>query len=135
MLRCLIIDDCPYFLQAARRLLEGQGVAVVGVASDSAQALLQAEQLRPEVVLVDIDLGAESGLELTRRLLSETGPSPPRVILVSNHSEDDYAELIEESPAVGFLGKVDLSGDAVRALLAKDDDDHQGGSVIEPRER
>jgi len=130
MLRCMIVDDRPCFLSAARRLLESQGVAVVAVASDSAQALRQAERLKPEVALVDIDLGAESGLDLARRLQCETGPSPPWVILVSNHAEDEYADLIEESTVAGFIAKTGLSGDAIRALLAEKDEDHEGGSVI-----
>ncbi|MGW2937315.1 response regulator [Streptomyces sp. NPDC001156] len=128
----MIVDDSPRFLEAARRLLEGQGIAVVAVASDSTQALRQAEHLKPEVALVDIYLGAESGLDLARRLQRDTGPSPPRVILVSNHAEDDYADLIEESTVAGFIAKTGLSGDAMRALLAEEDEDHRGGSVIGP---
>ncbi|MFJ9760243.1 response regulator transcription factor [Streptomyces sp. NPDC101149] len=126
----MIVDDSPCFLAAARRLLESQGVAVVAVASDSAQALRQAERLKPEVALVDIDLGAENGLDLARRLQCETGPSPPWVILVSNHAEDEYTDLIEESTVAGFIAKTGLSGDAIRALLAEEDEDHEGGSVI-----
>jgi CheY-like chemotaxis protein len=68
MLRCLIIDDSPRFLDAARGLLERQGVTVVGVASTSAEALQRVEELRPDVTLLDIDLGGESGLDLARRL-------------------------------------------------------------------
>ncbi|MGW0093354.1 LytR/AlgR family response regulator transcription factor [Streptomyces sp. NPDC003328] len=130
MLRCLIVDDSPCFLAAARRLLESQGIAVVAVASDTAQALRQAEHLKPEVALVDIDLGAESGLDLARRLQCETDPSPPWVILVSNHAEDEYADLIEESTVAGFIAKTGLSGDAIRALLAAEDEDDPGGPVI-----
>jgi CheY-like chemotaxis protein len=66
MLRCLIIDDSLRFLDAARALLERQGIAVVGVASNSAEALQRVEELRPDVTLLDIDLGGESGLELAR---------------------------------------------------------------------
>lgn len=130
MLRCMIVDDSPRFLEAARCLLEGQGIAVVAVASDSAQALRHAEHLRPEVALVDIDLGVENGLDLARRLQCETGPFPPRVILVSNHAEDEYADLIEESPVAGFIAKTGLAGDAIRDLLAEEGEDHQGDSVI-----
>ncbi|MFF8905832.1 response regulator transcription factor [Streptomyces olivaceoviridis] len=128
----MIVDDSPHFLEAARRLLEGQGITVVGVASDGAQAMRLIGQLRPEVVLMDIDLGAESGLELTRRLRDETGPSPPLFILVSNHAEEDYGDVVEESTAVGFLAKSALSGDAIRTLLTREN--HQGGPVIEPQE-
>jgi CheY-like chemotaxis protein len=110
MLRCLIVDDSPRFLEAARGLLEGQGVAVVGVASNSAEALQRAGELRPDVTLLDIDLGGESGL------------APAPVILISTHAEQDYAELIAASPAIGFLPKTTLSADAIRDLLA----DHGG---------
>jgi CheY-like chemotaxis protein len=76
MLRCLIVDDSPHFLDAARGLLERQGITVVGVASTSAEALRRAQELRPDVTLVDIDLGGESGLELARRLHHQAGPAP-----------------------------------------------------------
>ena len=122
MLRCLIVDDNPGFLDAARTLLERQGVAVVGVASTSAAALQFAEQLRPDVALVDIDLGGESGFELARRLHREAGWDGSRVILVSSRGEQDYAELIAESPAVGFLPKTALSAHAIRELLARGSD-------------
>ena len=118
MLRCLIVDDSPRFLDAARGLLERQGVTVVGVASNGAEALQRAVELRPDVTLLDIDLGGESGLELARRLHDQAGQAPAPVILISTHAEQDYAELIEASPAVGFLPKTALSGDAIRELLA-----------------
>ena len=118
MLRCLIVDDSPHFLHAARGLLERQGVTVVGVASNSAEALQRAQELRPDVTLLDIDLGGESGLELARRLHRQAGPAVAPVILISTHAEQDYAELIAASPAIGFLAKTALSGDAIRELLA-----------------
>ena len=119
-MRCLIVDDSSRFLAAARGLLERQGMTVVGVASTSAEALQRVRQLRPDVTLVDLDLGGESGLELARRLRDQDGQVP--VILISTHAEQDYAELIAASPAIGFLPKTTLSADAIRALLA----DHGG---------
>jgi CheY-like chemotaxis protein len=126
MLRCLVVDDSPRFLDAARGLLERQGVRVVGVASTSAEALRRVAELRPDVTLVDIDLGGESGLELARRL-HRAGPAP--VILISTHAEQDYAELIAASPAIGFLPKTALSADAIRDLLAG----HGDGARGDPR--
>ena len=82
-LRCLIVDDSLRFLDAARGLLEGQGIRVVGVASNSTDALLRAEELQPDVTLVDIDLGGESGLELARRLYGEADLARSPVILIS----------------------------------------------------
>jgi CheY-like chemotaxis protein len=129
MVRCLIVDDSPRFLEAARGLLERQGVTVVGVASNSADALQRAGELRPDVTLLDIDLGGESGLELARRLHGEAGQAPAPVILISTHAEQDYAELIAASPAIGFLAKTALSGDAIRDLLAG----HRDGGRRDPR--
>jgi CheY-like chemotaxis protein len=126
MLRCLIVDDSSRFLDAARGLLERQGISVVGVASTSADALQRAEELRPDVALVDIDLGGESGLELARRLHRQAPRTPAPVILISTHAEQDYAELIAASPAVGFLAKTALSAAAVRDLLAGRGDGGRG---------
>jgi CheY-like chemotaxis protein len=128
MLRCLIVDDSSRFLDAARGLLERQGVTVVGVASTSAEALARTAALRPDVTLVDIDLGGESGLELARRLHREPGLAASPVILISTHAEQDYAELIAASPAVGFLAKSALSAGAIQDLLAG----HGDGSRSDP---
>jgi DNA-binding NarL/FixJ family response regulator len=135
MLRCLIVDDSPHFREAARGLLERQGISVVGVASNSAEALRRAQELRPDVTLLDIDLGGESGLELARRLHRQAGPAPIRVILISTHAEQDYADLIAASPAVGFLSKTALSGGAIRDLLASQHGSDYDGPVSGPRGR
>lgn len=117
-LRCLIIDDSRCFLDAARSLLERQGMVIVGVASSTAEALQHVEELRPDVILLDIDLGGESGLELAKQLSCEPGQAPA-VILISTHGEQDYAELIAASPAIGFLPKAALSAAAIERLLAR----------------
>jgi DNA-binding NarL/FixJ family response regulator len=112
-LRCVIVDDSDAFVEAARRLLEREGLTVLGAAATSAEALRLAAELRPDVVLVDIDLGPESGLELTRRLARPGCP----VILISTYDEEDYADLLADSPALGFIPKAALSAAAIRALL------------------
>jgi CheY-like chemotaxis protein len=117
-MRCLIVDDSPHFLDAARGLLERQGITVVGVASNSAEALQRTQELQPDVTLLDIDLGGESGLELARRLHHQDDATAAPVILISTHAEQDYAELIAASPAVGFLSKTALSAAAIHGLLA-----------------
>jgi CheY-like chemotaxis protein len=114
-LSCLIVDDSASFLQAAQRLLERQGLTVAGVASTAAEALQQARELRPDVVLVDLVLGDASGFDLARRL-ADWGARRPTVILVSTHAESDFADLIAEAPAAGFLPKAELSADAIRRL-------------------
>jgi CheY-like chemotaxis protein len=117
MLRCLIVDDSPHFLKVARTLLGGEGITVVGVASTGAEALRQAIELRPDVTLVDINLGSESGFELAGRLAWETGDAHPPTIMISTQAEEDYAELIAASPAVGFVSKTALSARIIRDLL------------------
>jgi DNA-binding NarL/FixJ family response regulator len=114
-LRCLIVDDNASFLKAATALLEREGVSVVGVASNGGEALTHARALRPDVILLDIALGAESGLEIARRLV-EADPNGARVILISTHSEADFADLIDATPAAGFVPKSELSASAVRRL-------------------
>ena len=129
-MRCLIVDDNRRFLDAARALLEREGLAIVGVASTSAEALHQVQELRPDVTLVDIDLGGESGFELVERLADLASL---RMILVSTHAEQDYADLIAASPAIGFVPKSALSAAAIRALLSGCDDDGPGAAVSGPR--
>jgi DNA-binding NarL/FixJ family response regulator len=114
--RVLIVDDNRQFLEAARGLLQREGLRVVGVAATSAEAVQRAAELKPEVVLVDIRLGGESGFDLARRL-TDHDQGGPTVILISTHSEADFADLIADSPATGFLPKPDLSADAIRRIL------------------
>lgn len=121
---CLIVDDNVRFLKVAGALLERDGITVVAVATNSAEALRRAWELRPDVLLVDIELGHESGLDLTRRLMTAAAAPWARVILMSAHSEDDFGGLIDASPALGFLAKARLSGGAIRRLLG----DGHGGS-------
>jgi CheY-like chemotaxis protein len=116
-LRCLIVDDSPHFLSAARGLLEHDGMVVVAVATNGDDAVRRATELGPDVTLVDIDLGGESGFDVVRRLTRETGLAPATVILVSTHAEDDYEDLISASPVAGFLAKTRLSAPAIRDLL------------------
>ena len=114
-LRCLIVDDNPSFLEAATSILEREGLTIVGAASTGEEVLRQADQLRPDVVLVDITLGGESGFDVARRLVESDGPGPT-VILISTHAEADFADLIDESPVAGFLSKSELSAAAIRRL-------------------
>lgn len=115
-LRCLIVDDSSSFLEAAQALLEREGLNVVGLASSGGEALRRAEELRPDVVLVDISLRGESGFEVARRLVGDADDGGSKVILISTHSESDFADLIATSPAVGFLPKSELSADAIRRM-------------------
>jgi len=127
-LRCLIIDDSSDFLEAARRLLEKQGIDVAGVASSGVEAIRLARELRPDVTLIDIDLGIEDGIDVASRLAADDHQSAGKLILISTHGEDEFADLIQGSPVIGFMAKSQLSGDAIRALAGADLD----RSAVEP---
>jgi CheY-like chemotaxis protein len=116
-LRCLIVDDSDAFLETASALLEREGVTVVGVASSTAEALQQARALQPDVILVDIGLGDESGFDLARLLARDGQGGSAKVILISTCAEEDYTELIAESPAAGFLAKSELSARGIGRIL------------------
>jgi DNA-binding NarL/FixJ family response regulator len=115
-MRCLIVDDSADFVDAARALLESEGCSVVGAASTSAEALRYFEELRPDVTLVDINLGAESGFELAEQLSRIGGPTASPVILISTHAAQDFADMIDTSPAIGFLSKSALTCAAIHEL-------------------
>jgi two-component system nitrate/nitrite response regulator NarL len=112
--RLLIVDDNAQFLEAAKDLLERQGLQVVGVASTTAEAVRLAPGLRPDCVLVDVGLGAESGFDLAARLAAD---DRYRVVLISAYSETEFADLIAASPALGFISKADLSARTIADVL------------------
>ena len=118
-LRVLLVDDNQDFLDAAKRLLAAEGLVVVGVTTTSAGAITLVHSLQPDVALVDIKLGRESGIELSRRLAELSGASGPRVVLISTHAEEDFRDLIEASPAVGFIAKAGLSAAAILSALGE----------------
>src|SRR4051794_20854707 len=123
-LRCLIVDDNASFREEMGGLLAEEGLDVVGGAGSAADAHQQIAELRPDVALIDIDLGGESGLELARRLRERPGQGAvPHLILISTHDEAEYADLIEASPAIGFLAKMDLSAARIRQMVAAVDGD------------
>ena len=115
-LRCLIVDDNASFLGEAAARLQRDGIVIAGVASNTREALERVREVKPDVALVDIWLGPESGLELARRLVDVDGGAPT-VILISTHAETDVAELIEEAPVAGFVPKTELSAAAIQRVL------------------
>lgn len=98
-------------------LLRRQGLAVAAVATTSAEALRHAETLRPEIVLVDISLGDESGFDLARSLVASEAGDEAAVVLISTRAESELSDLIAESPALGFVSKADLSAGAILRIV------------------
>lgn len=94
----VIVDDDAAFLSVARALLEREGISVAGVARGCAEAVERARALQPDVVLIDISLGEESGFGVAQMLAGNGHPG--KLIFISTHGEADYADLIADSPAV-----------------------------------
>jgi len=116
-LRCVIVDDNPGFLRAASRLLEQEGLRIVGTASTGADAVRCAAELAPDVTLLDIDLRGESGFDLAEQLARDPELRCGVLIFVSAQAEEDVADLVEASPAVGFLAKATLSAASIERLV------------------
>ena len=111
----LIVDDHPSFRATARLLLETQGFTVVGEADDGMSAVRAAHDLRPDVVLLDVNLPDIDGFEVAERLTANG--SGPAVVLCSSREATEFGDAVARSGACGFLTKADLSGDAVRELV------------------
>jgi DNA-binding NarL/FixJ family response regulator len=109
----VIVDDHPSFRASARTLLELEGFEVVGEAADGESALEVAQELEPELVLLDVALPDTNGFEVAERLAG--GPS--KVILTSSRAQRDLGSRVRSSGALGFVPKDRLSGPALAALL------------------
>jgi DNA-binding NarL/FixJ family response regulator len=110
----LIVDDHPSFRASARAILEADGFSIVGEAEDGADGIRMLRELRPDVVLLDVQLPDMSGFDVC----IECGDlDTTSVVLVSSRDATDYGQLIESSGASGFVPKAELSGAAISALL------------------
>jgi two-component system, NarL family, nitrate/nitrite response regulator NarL len=114
--RVIIVDDSEEFLASASRLLGSQGVDVVALASSGASALRLAGAHAPDVMLVDVELGDEDGIELSHALAAHAPAT--RVVLTSSYDRDELGDMVAGSPAAGFLPKSDLSVAALAELLS-----------------
>jgi len=112
----VIVDDHADFRESASALLEAEGFAVVGVAAGGEAALAEVARLRPEIVLLDVQLPDLDGFAVAERLLAM--PDPPAVVLVSSRDAAAYGARLDAVPVRGFLSKSELSGTALAALVA-----------------
>ena len=112
----LIVDDHPSFRAAARLLLEADGWTVVGEAETGTHGLAAARRLRPDLVLLDVNLPDVDGFEVSSRLADDA--DAPAVVLCSSRDAADYGPRVGDSGARGFVHKAELSGDALRRLVA-----------------
>jgi len=111
----LIVDDHPSFRATARALLQAEGYTIVGEAVDGASALVAARELKPEVVLLDVQLPDTDGFTVAAALAREQ--HPPAVVLTSSRDASDFGPLVVESGARGFVPKAELSGETLSEAL------------------
>jgi DNA-binding NarL/FixJ family response regulator len=111
----LIVDDHPSFRGMARALLESEGFTVVGEAADGESAVEQARALRPDIVLLDVQLPDIDGFQVAARLTANG--SCPDIVMTSSRDSCDFGSLIEQSGARGFVPKAEISAEAIAALL------------------
>jgi DNA-binding NarL/FixJ family response regulator len=111
----LIVDDHPSFRTSARRMLETDGYEVVGEAADGGSAIDAVQELRPDVVLLDIRLPDVDGFQIAE-LLAANGAAPA-IVLTSSRDRSDFGYEIEASAAHGFIPKSELSAEAITLLI------------------
>jgi DNA-binding NarL/FixJ family response regulator len=111
----LIVDDHPSFRASARALLEAEGYEVVGEAEDATSAVEVVRRLRPDVVMLDVQLPDGNGFDVCSQLMADG--EGPRIVLVSSRDRDDYGTAVDDCGACGFVSKCELSGPALAALL------------------
>jgi DNA-binding NarL/FixJ family response regulator len=112
----MIVDDHKSFRRAARRMLESAGFEIIGEAADGESALEAISGLRPDVVLLDVQLPGIDGFEVATRLTERAGA--PAIVMTSSREASDFGPLVEQSGARGFIHKADISGPAISAVLA-----------------
>ena len=110
----LIVDDHPSFRATARLLLEAEGYEVVGDAETGTAGLSSARDLRPDLVVLDVNLPDIDGFDVAAQLTGDEGA--PVVVLVSSRDGADFGPLIARCGARGFIAKAELSGDRLREI-------------------
>ena len=110
----VIVDDDPRFRGIARRLLESEGFAVIGEASDGREALSVTRELEPDILLLDVQLPDLDGIEVATQL--SAGGDGPAIVLTSTRDESDFGPQVEQSGARGFVPKDEISAERITSL-------------------
>ena len=115
--RVLIVDDQPPFRDASKMVVElTDGFEVVGEAENGEEGVELAANLRPDLVLMDVQMPGIDGLEATRRITDVD--DPPHVLVMSTHESGDYDAPAREAGAVAFIPKSQFSMDALEEIWA-----------------
>jgi len=121
-IRILLVDDHPIFRAGLRALLESQpDVRVIGEAGNGAEAIARANELRPDIILLDISMPDVDGLEALRRMQADHVPG--KVLVLTMHAENEYLFQVLESGGYGYVLKQGVDTDlftAIRTVAAGD---------------
>ncbi len=115
--RVLLVDDQEPFRAVAREVVEAAGdFEVVGEAESGERSVDLARELRPDLVLMDVNLPGINGAEATKRILAAEGGT--KVLLLSTYEEDELAELARECGASGYVPKSEFDPERLAAEWA-----------------
>ena len=115
--RVLIVDDQPPFREASRMVVEmTDGFEVVGEAENGEEGVEKAASLRPDLILMDVQMPGIDGLEATRRITSVD--DAPHVLVMSTHESGNYAGPAEAAGALGFVPKSQFGMDTLEEVWA-----------------
>ena len=127
-IRVLIVDDHPIVRQGLATVLEQQeDIAVVGQAADGVEAVAQARDLLPDIILMDLQMPQMDGVEATAQILGDELAT--NIIILTTYATDDYIFRGIEAGARGYLLKDSPPDEVVKAIRTV----HRGESLIEPR--
>jgi DNA-binding NarL/FixJ family response regulator len=129
VIRVLIVDDQSLIRTAVRQLLSAEpDLEVVGEAPDGAAGLALARELHPDVVLMDIRMPVQDGIEATAALCADPSLGTTRVLILTTFEEDDYVVAALRAGASGFIGKGSEPEEIARAVRAV----HAGDALLSP---
>ena len=123
-LKTLLVDDNASFLTLATHLLADScaGIDVIGTARDGLEAVRMAEEMMPDLIIMDLQMPDMGGLQATRLIKAQN--KPPIILLVSNYDDADHRQFTAQVGADGFINKQEFES-SVAAFV---DDLQRGGS-------
>jgi DNA-binding NarL/FixJ family response regulator len=113
--RLLCVDDSPEMLEVLVDLLQWEFL-IVGTLSSGSLAIGQAANFKPDIILLDVDLGDANGFRVAEQLRSSGCPA--RIVFLSVHESIDFVRAAQDSGAAGYVFKSQISRDLVKTLHA-----------------